>query len=36
MQLTVISLNCMSYVITAILFAVGPPFRKGIHSNSES
>jgi hypothetical protein len=25
----------MSYVITAILFAVGPPFRKGIHSNSK-
>lgn len=35
MQLTVLSLNCMSYVITAILFSVGPPFRKGIHSNSK-
>ncbi|KAI1289642.1 putative cation-transporting ATPase 13A5 [Halotydeus destructor] len=32
-QLTIISLNTMSYVIASIIFAPGEPFRKGFLSN---
>lgn len=31
----VLSVNCMSYVIAAVVFSPGPPFRKSIISNSK-